>query len=268
MDLNLKGRLALVTGSSRGLGKAIAMALAMEGADVIINGRNREKLNQTALEIGLKSNTNIHNCCVDTTKVDEINKFFEENSRWLTKLDILVNNTGNLEKFGLFFDLKDEDWLKQYELTCLSVVRFSRIAYPYLKDSGHGRIINIGSLPAHQPGVANHHYAAAKAALLPLTKMMANQFAKDNILVNIICPSTLLGGGWVENVKRKAERDNISAIRAEEIMLKEESSKSPLGRIGQLDDVANLVTFLASDLANFMTGQCLNVDGGITRSIL
>lgn len=267
MNTNLNGRVALVTGSSRGLGRAIAEALAAEKVQVIINGRDPSQVNKTAREIEDKFKISIHQFVGDATKTEEIDYFFN-NKMPVTRLDVLVNNVGNLETSGLFFELKDEDWFEAFDLSFMSMIRFSRAAYPYLKKSGHGRIINISSLPAHQPGKANPHYAAAKGALLPVSKMLATEFAKDNILVNVICPSTLHGGGWYENVKKRAKRYKISEVEAEEQMLKNESAKSPLGRLGTLEEVANQVVFLASDCSGFVTGQCINVDGGITKSIL
>lgn len=270
MDTNLNGRVALITGSSRGLGRAIAEALAAEGANVIINGRYAKTVGNTAYEIERKFDFNIrtYQFTADATNSDQINQWFKEKMPAIGQLDILVNNVGNLETQGLFLELKDEDWTRALELSLMTMVRFSRLAYPYLKESGHGRIINISSLPAHQPGKANPHYAAAKGALLPVSKILANEFAKDNILVNVVCPSTLDGGGWYENIKRRAERYKISLGEAERQLLKNESAKSPLGRLGTLDEVAKQVVFLASDCAGFITGQCINVDGGTTKSIL
>lgn len=268
MDLDLKGLTALVTGSSHGLGKAIAKTLAAEGADVIINGRNRDNLNRVALEIGWQSHVNIHNCCVDATDTREVKKFFRDSRSWLGKLDILVNNVGNLETFGNFMDLDDNAWLRSYELTFMSMVRFTREAIPLLKMAAGASIINIGSLVSHQPGKFNHHYVAAKAAMLAVSKQLANELGDSGIRVNVICPSTIKDGGWFENVKDKARRMNISESEAEQIMESETKDKSPLKRIGYAEDVADLVAYLASSKAKFLTGHCYNIDGGITRSIL
>lgn len=268
MGTGLKGRIALVTGSSQGLGKAIASALALEGADVIINGRDRETLNNTAMEIGFKSNTNIHNCLVDATNPEEIKKYFRDNSFWLKKLDILVNNVGNLEKFGNFFDLEDKDWMRSYELAFMSMVRFTRESIPLLKESPGASIINIGSLVAHQPGKFNHHYVAAKAAMLAVSKQLANELGEFGIRVNVVCPSTIKDGGWKRNVQDRAERMGVSVEEAEKSMENDAKLRSPLGKIGDADDVASMVVFLVSDKAKFLTGHCYNVDGGITRSIL
>ncbi len=270
MDSGLKGRLALVTGSTRGLGKAIAIVLAQEGAEVIINGRYEESVLKTMKEISDKHQVQTWACPIDVTDSKAIKTFFELGPVAAKgSLDILVNNVGNIEKTGNMFELDEADWFRAYNLSLMSMVRFSLTAYPWLKNSGHGRIINIGSLAAIQPNfnATYPHYAAAKAAMIAVSKMMANDFAKDNILVNIICPSTLHGGGWYQNVQRRAKRDGISQQEAETLMIDEGSKKSPLGRLGELEDVANMVAYLSSDKAKFLTGHTYNVDGGITRGI-
>ncbi len=266
MNKNLSRRLALVTGSSRGLGKAIAVTLAMEGADVIINGRNHENVDQTVREFKRYHPYTLA-CYADATKPQEIKDFFHANSIWINKLDILVNNVGNIEKFGGFEDLDEEDWQRSFDLTLMSAVRFIKASLPCLRKSNQARIINISSLPAHQPGYFNPHYSAAKAAMLNLTKHLANSLGKDRILVNAICPSTLDGGGWDQNIKDRAKRDGLSLNEAENAMRSEENKKSPLCRMGTVEDVANMVAYLASDKAGFMTGEIINIDGGITRGL-
>ena len=270
MDLGLKGRVALVTGSSRGLGKAIAKTLASEGVNVVINGRNSRAVGDLAYEIETKFQVRAYQLACDATNPERIKKLFIEKASSIGRLDILVNNTGNIEKTGNMFELDEADWFRAYDLSFMSMIRFSLATYPWLKKSGHGRIINIGSLAAIQPNfnATYPHYAAAKAAMTAVSKIMANDFAKDNILVNTICPSTLHGGGWHQNVQRRAERDDISEQKAEFLMVDEGSKKSPLGRLGKLEDVANLTAFLASDRADYITGQVFCVDGGIKRSII
>lgn len=264
MDLGLKGRVALVTGSSRGLGKAIAEALAQEGASVIINGRNSAAVGNTAFEIGCKSSVYPHQFVCDVTNTKRIKELFDEK---ISKLDILVNNAGNLERFGSFEDLTEEDWQRSFDVTFMSAVRFINASLPYLRKSDQARIINISSLTAHEPGNFNPHYGIAKSGLLNLTKYLSKYLGKDKILVNAICPSTLAGGGWDENIKDRAKRDGITPEKAEKIMRQEENKKSPLGIMGELSNVADLVVYLASSRANFLTGHCYNVDGGITRSV-
>ena len=268
MNTNLKGRAALVTGSSRGLGKVIAEALAAEGADVFIHGRWSKTVGDTAYEIEHKFEHRIrtHRFICDATNAKRIKELF----RNIERLDILVNNVGNIETFGKFEDLIEEDWRRSFELTFMSAVRFINASLPLLKLSDQARIVNISSLSAHQPSFTglNPHYGMAKAGLLNLTKNLANDLGQYGITVNAICPSTLAGGGWDSNVRDRAERDKITIKQAEKIMRQEEERKSPLGKMGEPIDVANLVVFLASAEAKFLTGQCYNVDGGITRSVL
>ena len=269
MKTNLRKRIALVTGSSRGLGKAIAEALATEGADIIINGRWDKTVGNVAYEIEHKFNHSIHayQCICDVTNSNRIGEFFREKMPQIGRLDILVNNVGNIETFGRFEDLTEEDWQMSFDLTFMSAVRFIKGSLPYLKKSNQARIINIASLSAHQPSFTglNPHYGMAKAGMVNLTKNLAADFGKYGITVNTVCPSTLAGGGWDQNVKDRAKREGITVKQAEKIMRQEENKKSPLGKMGELKDVAGLVVFLASANAGFLTGHCHNVDGGITR---
>lgn len=270
MDLGLKGRLTLVTGSTRGLGKAIAIALAQEGVEVIINGRHEESVSKTMKEISDKYRVQTWACPIDVMDSGAIKTFFQFGPIAAKgSLDILVNNVGNIETFGKFEDLTEEDWQRSFDLTFMSAVRFIKASLPYLKQSDQARIINISSLSAHQPSFTglNPHYGMAKAGMVNLTKNLAADFGRYEILVNTICPSTLLGGGWDQNVKDRAKRERVSDEQAEEIMRQEESRKSPLGKMGELKDVADLVVFLASDRAKFLTGHCYNVDSGTTRSV-
>lgn len=265
MDLELKGRLALVTGSTRGLGKAIAMALAQEGVEVIINGRREESVIKTAKEIADKYKVQTWACPVDVTDLHQIKTFFELGPvAAIGKMDILVNNVGNIEKFGSFIELKDEDWLRCYDLTFMSAVRFIREALPYLTASGNGRIINISSVISHQPGKNFPHYAPAKAALNLLTKYLANGLGSNNILINAICPTNV---DWEEMSKERARKEKTSAEEAWKAIKTEEESRSPIGLAGTPEDVANLVAYLASDKAKYLTGHIYNVDGGITKGV-
>ena len=265
MDLGLKGRLALITGSTRGLGRAIAEALAQEGVEVIINGRNEESVTKTMLEISVKYRIQTWACPVDVTDGKAIKTFFELGPVAAKgRLDILVNNVGNIEKFGNFTDLEDEDWIRCYNLTFMSAVRFTREALPFLTASGNGKVINISSLISHQPGDHFPHYAPAKAALNNLTKYLAGHLGIRNICVNAICPSNV---DWDKNLKDKVERDGISIAEAVKIISETERNKSPLGVIGIPEDVANLAVYLASNKAEFLTGHIYNVDGGITKGV-
>lgn len=267
MKITLKNHNALITGGGHGLGREIALSLAEAGSNIIICGRSKIKLRDTTAELK-KFGVNVFDYSLEATDADEVKHLFSGLIDKIGSLDILINNIGGVEKFGSFFDLNDEEWKKSYELNFMTMVYFCREAIPWLKKSGSGRIINISAVPARQPGVFNPHYSAAKAAMLNLSKHLANILAADNILVNAICPGTMSGGGWERNVADKARRMRISVAEAERLMKLEELDKVPLERIGTLQDVANLVAFLVSDKANFINGVCIDVDGGVVRSII
>lgn len=268
MDLGLNSRLALVTGSTRGLGKAIALALAREGADVIINGRYKESVFKTMKEISDKYKVRTLACPIDVTNNKAIVSFFRDELFYLgcSRLDILVNNVGNIEKFGSFTELEDEDWLRCYNLTFMSAVRFTREALPFLIASGNGRIINISSIISRQPG-SFPQYSTSKAAVENLTKYLANVYGKQNIRINGIRSSALKSGAWELIVKDRAERGKIAFEEAEKTMESDENKKSPLGRMAGFQDIADMVVYLASNKADFITGEIVNVDGGIIRGI-
>lgn len=258
-------RVALVTGAGSGIGRAIALSLARDGFEVVICGRNSDRL-QAAVRDLRKTGGCVHAAEMDVTNSKQVKSAFAEMIVAVGALDVLVNNVGRAPKFGGFTDLEDDDWLDAWTVNFMGAVHMIREALPWLKRSTAGRIINISSVPAHQPGLFNPHYSAAKAALVNLSKHLANTLAADGILVNAICPGTLKGGSWKRNVQERAQRLGISEIAAEQDMDKEERNKTPLGVIGSPEDVAELVTFLASDRAKFITGTCINVDGGVTRS--
>lgn len=266
MDYRMQGRIALVTGASHGIGKAIAWALVREGVEVILVARRKDPLDDLRIEIQ-KIGGKAHPALADVAKQGDIERVFKEAVGNVGRLDILVNNAGGAEPFGSFFDLSDEDWERTWKLNFMSMVWCSREAIPFLKKSDAGRIVNISAVPGRQPGAFNPHYSAAKAAMLNFSKHLANILGKDNILVNSICPSTLRGGGWERNVADRAAREGISREQAEKIMEEEEGKKTPLGRIGTPEDVANLAVFLASSLNTFITGSAISVDGGTMRSI-
>lgn len=267
MEINLHGRMALITGASHGIGKAIAQEFVTSGACVALVARNYEKLCNAAQEINTEVWAEPILLCGDVTHENHVRNMFVTLEKEAGHLDILVNNVGGAEPFGDFFSLNDYDWVHTFDLNVLSMVRFSRRAIPLLRKSNCARIINISSFPAHQPGANNPHYIAAKAGMLALNKYLANVLGPDNILVNAICPATLKGGGWDQNVRDRATRDKISFEDAERRMEEEGKKKTPLGRLGTLEDVAKLATFLASSANNYITGSVFDVDGGIRRSV-
>ena len=266
MNKSLQGRIALVTGGSRGIGKAIAATLAREGADIILCALNADVLEQARVEIE-KMGVKAWAAAFDATDSGEVKNFFEKTVRSVGKLDILVNNVGGVMDHAAFEELSDKQWLDSWNLNFMTAVYFTRGALPWLKKSKTARIINISSTAGKQPGGFNPHYGAPKTALNSLSKFLANQLAPQKILVNSICPSTVNGGLWEKHIADKAKRSDISIEEATRLMEEEVKKKTPLGKIGTPEDVAELVAFLASDKAQFITGTCIAVDGDLIKSI-
>jgi 3-oxoacyl-[acyl-carrier protein] reductase len=263
---DLQGRVALVTGASRGIGKAIAEAFAREGAELIICSSNAQHMAtaKTDLEaLGAKVTT----YTLDATKPEEVRAMFTDVVSKRGSLDILVNNIGRVMEHAKFEELSDEQWLATWQLNFMTAVSFTRAALPFIKKSPAGRIINISSTAGRQPGNFNPHYGAAKSALETLTKYLANELAGQKILVNAIAPSTVNGGIWETHIADKSQRENVSLEEATRRMEDEVKKKTPLGEVGTPQDVAELAVFLASDRAKFITGSCISVDGGLIKFI-
>lgn len=266
MGVELKGKIALVTGSSRGIGKAIAAAFAREGADVVLCSKTDKELREAKAEIE-RYGTNASAYMLDGRKENEVNELFSKIIAPFGRLDILVNNIGGVQEHAKFEELIVAHWRDAWELNFLPAVLFSRAALPWLRKSKAARIINISSSAGKQPGGFNPHYGAAKTALIALNKALANTYAPENILVNAICPTTVGGGSWHTHICDKAKRLGVSVEEATKIMEQEVVQKTPLGKLGTPEDVAELAAFLASDRAKYITGACIAVDGGMIKSI-
>ncbi len=266
MNPDLKGKVVLVTGSSRGIGLEIARAFGLAGARVALSARDVVSL-KFASERLLKEGIECTTLVSDLTKKGTENRLVTHvQEKWGT-LDILVNNVGGIVQTGTFFDLTDDDWQASFDLNFMSVVRMSRAAIPLLRRSAQPRIINISSVTAKQPGSMNPHYSACKLAVTHLTKHLANLVAAEGILVNSVSPGIIQTDGWDDYLRNKATTEN----RALEDVTREEGQRagasSPLGRMGTASEVAALVLLLGSSAGSYMTGADYLVDGGKTRGV-
>ncbi len=264
MNLGLAGRRALVTGGSKGIGRAIARALAEEGARVAITARGKEALLNVASEL---TEFDVLTIQADATNQDDVRAVVARVADVLGGLDILVNNVGGPGRFGGFKDLTDADWRAAFDLNVLSLVHFVQAAEQHLRESAHGRIINISSISGIQPGAFNPHYTVTKAATINLSKYLANYFAKDGVLVNVVCPGPVHSESWEDNIHRLASERGMRFEEIWKLVEAEESAKIPLGRVGEGQDIAGFVAFVASDRANWVTGSCFHVNGGKLRTI-
>ena len=254
MDFGLQDRVAIITGASYGIGRAIAESLSQEGAKVAICARNQEQLDQAARALG----SDVLAVQADMTQLADIENLFAQTVERYGRLDILVNNAGGTHLSQLL-DLPDEAWQENIDVNLFSVLRCSRLALPHMRQQKWGRIINLSSIFGKQPGGGMIDYNATKAAVISLTKTLADELAKDNVLVNAVCPGPVRTALWENAAKMINPKDPDGMIEGFA------KANIPLGRFGRPEEIASLVTFLASEQASFITGSAYDIDGGMVK---
>jgi len=261
MKLGLEGKVALVTGGSKGIGRAIAVALAEEGAKVIVVARGSAAIDETCETINRGGGEAI-GISADVTSESEAENAVQLALTRFGRLDILVNNAGGAAKFGAFQEVSTDDWLDSFRLNVLSCVNFAKAAEHALLKSGDGRIVTISSISGVQPGHFNPHYSTTKAATINLSKHLANIYAGKGICSNVVCAGPVHSDSWTQNVAQLAKKKNLAFEEAWDQMEEQEVKKIPLGRVGNAEDIAAMVVFLASEKASWITGSCFHVSGG------
>ena len=254
MDLGLKGKVAVVTGGTEGIGKATALKLAQEGAKVAICARRAELLDKAAEEIR-KTGAEVLAVAADMSKAADIERFMKAVIERFGRIDILVNNAGTSAR-GKFLEVDDATWSADLELKLFGAIRCTRLAVPLMKKQGGGRIVNITISSAKQPGAESMPTSVSRAAGLALTKALSKEYAADNILVNTVCIGKIKSGQHERRIRKDGlTADDYYAKTGKEI---------PLGRVGEAAEVANVITFLVSEAASYVTGSSINLDGGIS----
>jgi NAD(P)-dependent dehydrogenase (short-subunit alcohol dehydrogenase family) len=260
MRCELSGKVALVTGASKGIGRQIAVDLADAGADLLLCARNAEPLATVAEEIRGRGRR-VEAMQTDVATPAGTAALLAGVRGTFGKVDILINNAGKGSPKKML-DLADEDWRASFELNFMSAVRLSLGCVPIMRAAGGGRIINISSRVGRQPDPYFAPYAAAKAALINFTKNLANAFSKEGILCNCVVPGLVRTEAVEEAARKSAEATARSVEEVFAATLKKRPI--PIGRLGEPADVAGLVVFLASPRASWITGSTFTVDGGIT----
>ncbi len=265
MDLGVNGRVAMVTGASKGMGKASAMALAEEGCKVAICARNQSDLDEAVKEVQGFGGDAI-GVCADVTIEEDLERFYQETVAELGAVDIVVNAVGGAAA-GTVDTMSDEDWQLNFDRNLFPGIRLIRLALPGMKERRWGRIVNIGSVTGREFGPdfemtrdSLMGYMSAKAALIAMSKHMAIQLAPHSILVNMVAPGIVTYPG--------GRRDLWSKTQSPEAMEEFYSRHLPMGRFGWPEPVGALVAFLCSEKPGFLTGACINFDGGGSRSLL
>ena len=268
----MKGKVAIVCGSSSGMGRAIAQEFLMDGAKVTLCARDEERLFEamqtlTYRVVNEKKDRGVTGRIIavpgDVRKYEDLKRVVEETVDAFGTVHILVNNAGG-PKVGYFEELSDEDWYNAVDLTLMSVIRMIRLVSPYMKKQKWGRIINITSMSVKQPIDNLILSNSIRLAVVGLAKTLAMQWAKYEITINNIAPGPIRTERIEELSKAKAEKEGISYQEA----LKSWIREVPMGRLGRVEEVAKLAAFLASEDASFITGTTIQIDGGAVRFVL
>ena len=262
MELGLGGKISIVTGGSKGIGRSIAMALAREGSDVAICARGMEDLEDAAAEIRSQTGRKVLAVRADMSDLGDIKNLVSSTAAELGGVDILINNAVN-SVAAPFMELADEDWLNHINVKVMGYVRCSREAIPHMINRGGGRIINIGGMAARSAGSLTNSNGVTNSAVSNIAKNLSDQVAKDGILVNCIHPGTTRTPRQDMVLERQARDANVSFEEAERRAV----AGIPIGRMVEPEDIADLVLFLVSARATAITGQTIAVEGGAGRGI-
>lgn len=260
MHLKLTGKVAVITGGSEGTGYAIAMRLSECGAKVAICARREAVLKQAAQDIQAKTGNDVLAISADVTIPEALEGFVQGIVDNFGRIDILINNAGRATG-APFEKVTDEDWYEDLNLKLMAAVRCSRLVIPHLRAAGGGRIINITHPGGKQPGAGTCPTSVSRAAGIALTKALSKDLLRDKILVNTVCLTSIKTAQGVRGWRAQGSPGTL------EEYWRQQGKNHPLGRLGEAAEVADLVAFLVSDNAEFITGTAINIDGGLSAVV-
>jgi 3-oxoacyl-[acyl-carrier protein] reductase len=260
VDLGLQGKVAAITGGSEGIGRATAFRFCEEGARVAICARREAVLQKTAKEIESATGGEVLAVRADVSDPVDCERFIQRTIEHFGRLDILVNNAGRSSAVP-FAQANDEVWREDMEVKLYGAIRCMRLAIPYIRMQGGGRIINMTTIGGKQPGARSVPTSVTRAAGINLTKALANEYAADNILINTICLGRLKSAQWTRRWQTEFPHMTLDELYAKQ------GQSIPLKRLGEAEDVADLVCFLASERARYITGTAINLDGGLSGAV-
>ena len=263
MDLELKDKVAIVGGASKGLGRACAEALAGEGVKVALCSRSHTELERAAREIREATGVDVLVFAGDLDRYETIRELIATTVGRFGRLDIMINNSGG-PPLARAHNATEEQWATALQRSLLFFARMSREAVPHLKRQGGGRIINILASTVDQPIPNLALSGATRMGVVAFAKSLADEVGRDGILVNNVCPGSILTERMLSNVTARAKETGISLDDA----LAQRAAETAVGRIGDPKEMAHLVAFLASGKASYITGTTILVDGGLVRSVL
>jgi 3-oxoacyl-[acyl-carrier protein] reductase len=259
MDLGLKGKVALVTAASKGMGRACALGLAAEGARVMMCARSKTDLLAAADEVRRQTGGEVRAEVADVTKAEDVKTLVARTREAFGGIDILVANCGGPPRGGLW-EMTDEQWHGAFDVSVLSVVRLIREVVPSMRERKWGRVLTIQSVSVKQPVDGLLLSNAVRPGVAGLAKTLAPELGPHNITINVVCPGRIMTDRFLSGARQ-------AGLPVEEYV-KKSSAEIPLGRIGSPEEFANVLVFLASERASYVTGVVLQVDGGVVRGIL
>jgi len=263
MDLGIKGRSAIVTGGSRGIGREAARQFLEEGARVLICGRNAETLERTRSELAKATGGEIHEIVADMTRPGDIERLVATAKEKFGSVDILVNNAGQMYS-GRFDVMTDAGLKEQLETKLFGFLRAIRLVYPLMKARRWGRIVNLIGGAGKEPDPYMFGSGITNSGLLNITKSLSTEFGEHNVLVNAVCP------GWVDTNLWRRNAQGLAAelgAQSEEEARRRAARKNSLNRFGRPEELASAIVFLCSERASYITGVSLNLDGGRLKSL-
>jgi 3-oxoacyl-[acyl-carrier protein] reductase len=262
MDLGLQGKVAIVTGSSDGIGYALAHALAREGVRVVLCARREPLLAEARDSIARETGAELLAVPCDVQQLPDVQRLVTETIQRFGAIHILVNNAGSVPRVQ-FTDVDDAKWHQILEGKLLNYIRVTREVVPYMQKAGWGRIISIAGTAARQPNITTMANGLSNAAVVNWTKSMSLQYAADGILVTSIAPGSIETPRQLHGLQQDAD---IKGVSLDEL-LKARVQDIPLQRLGRPEEIAAVVVFLASEQSSYITGTCVTVDGGRTRGM-
>ena len=260
MELGLKGKVAIITGSSKGIGLETALHLVKEGARVTICARNGDNLREASARIFEETGIEVHSIETDVTKEEDCKRLVTSTVEEYGRLDILVNNAGT-SAANPFEEVGTDLWQQDLDLKLFGAIHCSRYALPHMREAGGGSIVNVTAQAAKTPPASSLPTTVSRAAGMALTKAMSKDLGPDNIRVNTVCIG-LIRSDQIEK-KWKTQAPELTW----EQFSKEVGTDIPLGRIGNTDEAAKVIMFLVSDAASYVTGTAVNIDGGLAGAL-
>ena len=266
MELGLGGRACAVTGASRGIGLETARRLCAEGANVLLVARGEEALASATAELSDGPGEAAH-LVLDVTDEDSGERIVATATERYGQLDVLVNNAGTA-KWRDLDNVPDEDWLLQFQLNVMAPLRAMRAAAPPMAERGWGRIVNVASTAGKRPSAAMPEYSVAKAGELSLSRLFADRYADQGVLVNAVCPGPVASEMWMEPGGLLDQSKELTGAASREQALEAAGSKRPIGRLAEAGEIAAAIVFLCSEQASYVAGAAWSVDGGTVQVII